>query len=245
MAVDVCSSYEPSISPRISFSHDLNNQSSEIAPTTAVTTTTTTTTTFDFCITSNLAQPITSADELFFNGVLLPTQIKKPDIVCPNPNDELVSENEVIDVHRKRLKELLCDNNDEEQDKSSSRSFWRFMRTTSLNSNSTSRGPKRLFRSLSLKRMLRSNSTDSALNPSCNETIKVVEKEPSTLIQTPPVRHSCNDNSSSRRFVTRKNSDDVYGGGKKINPVVNIPATYNRKLFGFGSLFCNSKPRKT
>ncbi|XP_071739313.1 uncharacterized protein [Rutidosis leptorrhynchoides] len=238
MTVNVCSAYEPCmISPRISFSHDLNNQSSEIATTT---TATATSTTFDFCITSNLDQPITSADELFFNGVLLPTQIKKePKITCPISKKILVSENE--DVHRKRLKELLCDD-EEEQDKSSSRSFWMFNRTMSLNSNSSTKGPKRLFKSLSLKRMLRSNSTDSPTNRSCNEAIKVVDKEPSTvLIQTPPVEHSCNDNNSSRRFVPRKNSYGGYDRGKKIHQVVNIPATYNRNLFGLGALFCNSK----
>ncbi|KAK1425671.1 hypothetical protein QVD17_21026 [Tagetes erecta] len=179
MAVDVCSSSEPFISPRISFSHDLNNQSPETA--TVSSTIAAITTTFDFCTTSNRKlPPITSADELFLDGVLLPI---KPKVV--------VSEHAVSDVKqtytaksflleeteeedgitsltfttrdnetapdRKRLKELLTEN-DDKQERSSSRSFWKFTRTTSLNSSNDTR-PKRLLRSLSLKRLLHSNLT--------------------------------------------------------------------------------------
>ncbi|MFS8028663.1 hypothetical protein Hanom_Chr16g01513081 [Helianthus anomalus] len=241
MAVDVCSSSEPFISPRISFSHDLNNQSFE---TTVVSSTVATITTpFDFCITPNVTlPPITSADELFLDGVLLPTQIKKPKAAVS------VSENEVMDVHRKRLKELLSES-DDKQEKSSSRSlFWKFTRTTSLNS-SNGAGPKRLFRSLSLKRLLHSNPT--ILNPRGDEDIKVIKKsnsrkEPlvssscfSSIHVDTPVSFGCNGNDSRRRSLIRKDS----GGGVQINHVLNIPPA-NLNLFGYGtSLFCKGKSK--
>ncbi|KAK9051088.1 hypothetical protein SSX86_027714 [Deinandra increscens subsp. villosa] len=241
MAVDVCSSYEPFISPRISFSHDLNNQSS--AKTETVTSAIADIhTTFDFCIAPNLKlTPVTSADELFYNGVLLPTQIKK--------HEAGIVDNEVVDVHRKRLKELLSENEDEHE-KSSSRPFWRFTRTTSLNSgNGNGTGPKRLLRSLSLKRLLHSNSTS---NPRGDEDTKVMKKsnsrkEPlvssscfssvSVSVYTPPEPLGCKGNDSGRRTLTKKDS----GGGIQINPVLNIPSAYNRNLFGYGSLFCKGK----
>ncbi|PWA59564.1 hypothetical protein CTI12_AA390560 [Artemisia annua] len=232
MTVDICSTSEPFISPRISFSYDLNNQSFEIATTNAHNTTT-----FDFHVSTNLVEQLTSADELFFEGVLLPTQIKKPETICTKPNI-VVLENKDVDVKKKRLKELLRDN-EEEQEKSTSKSFWRFTRTTSLNSES-GRGPKKLFRSLSLKRLLHNNTTDSTLNSKGNEAIKVVEK-PNSLkdVTMLPRCSSFNANSSSRRLVTKKKSDS----GVKINPVLNIPAANNINLLGYGSLFCKGRPK--
>nr|XP_043625913.1 uncharacterized protein LOC122597378 [Erigeron canadensis] len=246
MAVDVCSSSEPFISPRISFSHDLKNQSSQIATTIA---STATATTFDFSITSNLLQPIISADELFFEGVLLPTPIKKPENLQPNPKS-LVSKVEVVEVQRKRLKELIL-NDSEEQEKPSSRSLWKFTRTTSLNSDNA-KGPKRLFRSLSLKRLLHGNSSESPPDTKGNEDIKVVqkpnsEKETTTLprcsslIHTPRVNYNCKSSNSPGRPVTKKNYNN--NGTKIINPALNISPTNNMKLFGLGSLFCTIKPR--
>ncbi|GJX00203.1 hypothetical protein Tco_0184116 [Tanacetum coccineum] len=225
MTVDICSTSEPFTSPRISFSYDLNNQSFEIA--TTITTNAPNTTTFDFHVTTNIVQQVTSADELFFEGVLLPTQIKKPETKCTKPNI-VVLENKAVDVKKKRLKELLCDNNDEEHEKSASKSFWRFTRTTSLNSDRAS-GPKKLFRSLSLKRLLHYNTTvveksnshkDVTMLPRC-----------ASITQTSPVQHN-----SSRRLVTKKKSDN----GVKINPVLNIPSA-NINLLGYGSLFCKGR----
>lgn len=239
MAVDVS---EPFISPRISFSYDLNNQSSDTiaASTTTTTAATAITNTFEFCITLNLLQQITSADELFYDGVLLPTQIKKPENFLPKPKTPL-PENKAMHVHRKRLKELLSDNDDEQhkQEKSSSTSFWKFARSTSLNSEN-GRGPKRLFRSLSLKRLLQSNSTDSALNPRENDAPVGIGKlnsgkEPAMV----RIHHSCQGDNSCRRSATKKNSGDV----NKVNPILNIPPAYNMNLFGSGSLFCKPKSK--
>ncbi|KAI3720053.1 hypothetical protein L6452_20961 [Arctium lappa] len=250
MAIDVCSTSEPFISPRISFSHDLNNQSSDVPTTDA--TVVAAATTFDFCITSDILQQITSADELFFDGVLLPAQIKKPENLLPQPKS-ITSGDEATDVHKKRLKELISDvgdDDDEEQEKSSSRSFWLFKQTTSLNSDN-GRGSKRLFRSLSLKRLLRSNSTDSALNPRETVAPKVIEKSSSrkestvfqrcsSSIQTPTSHYSYNGNNSWRQSNKKKNSG---GGVIKINPILNIPPTLNMNSYGFGSFFSNDKPK--
>lgn len=281
MAVDVCSSSEPFISPRISFSHDLNNQSPET--TTISSTIAAITTTFDFCTTSNRKlPPITSADELFLDGVLLPTKPKA-----------IVSENAVIDVKqpyatksylsvesemdekktnltfiiedketapdRKRLKELLTEN-DDKQERSSSRSFWKFTRTTSLNSSNDIR-PKRLLRSLSLKRLLQSNLTlnhprgnedanvikksnsrkESSMSSSCFSSVHTLPATSSCFssIHILPTTSGCNGDDSRRRLLTKKDS----GGGIQINPTLNISTGYNMNLFGYGSLFCKGKPK--
>ncbi|KVH97601.1 uncharacterized protein LOC112522763 [Cynara cardunculus var. scolymus] len=248
MAIDVCSASEPFISPRISFSHDLNNQSSDNHATAE--TVAAATTTFDFCITSEIVQHVTSADELFFDGILLPAQIKKPENLFLEPT---TSGDEATGIQKKRLKELISDredDDDEEQEKSSSRSFWTFKRTTSLNSDS-GRGTKKLFRSLSLKRLLRSNSTDSGLNPRGIVAPKVIENSNSrkesagfqrcsSSVQTPSLHHNYNRNNSLRQSIKKKNSS---GSGIKISPILNIPPAFNMNSFGFGSLFCNGKPK--
>lgn len=197
----------------------------------------------------DLLQQITSADELFYDGVILPTQIRKPVNHCPEPKTA-VSENEDMHVHRKRLKELLSDNDEEhKQEKASSISFWKFARSSSLNVD-YGRGSKRLFRSLSLKRLLRSNSTDSALNPKGNDAPAVIEKlnsgkEPAKLprssssIQTAPIHYGCRGDNVWRRSVTKKNSGD----GIKVNPILNIPPAYNTHLVGSGSFFCKPKTK--
>ncbi|KAI3497873.1 hypothetical protein L2E82_13826 [Cichorium intybus] len=232
MAVDVS---EPFVSPRISFSYDLNSQSTEITTTTAGATAVTTT--FDFCVSVDLLQQITSADELFYDGVILPTQIRKPVNHCAEPKTA-VSENEDMHVHRKRLKELLSDNDEEhKQEKASSISFWKFARSTSLNVDN-GRGSKRLFRSLSLKRLLRSNSTDSALNPKGNDAPAVIEKLNSGKEPAKLPRCSRGDN-VWRRSVTKKNSGD----GIKVNPILNIPPAYNMNFVGSGSVFCKPKTK--
>nr|GEX44507.1 hypothetical protein [Tanacetum cinerariifolium] len=228
MAVDICSTSEPFTSPRISFSYDLNNQSFEIA--TTITTNAPNTTTFDFHVTTNLVQQVTSADELFFEGVLLPTQIKKPETICTKPNI-VVLENKAVDVKKKRLKELLSDNNDEEHEKSASKSFWRFTRTTSLNSES-GKGPKKLFRSLSLKRLLHNNTCTTVVEKSNSHKDVTMLPRCASITQTSPVQHN-----SSRLLVTKKKSDN----GVKINPVLNIPSANNINLLGYGSLFCKGR----
>ncbi|KAI3730589.1 hypothetical protein L1987_61760 [Smallanthus sonchifolius] len=245
MAVDVCATS----SPRLSFSHDLQDQSSPSDPTHPIRSDQlllSPTFDFNFCTTSNL----TPADELFSNGKILPTQIKKPQITHThhpktNPNS---------DTHKKRLKEFIEDQ-DQENDKSLTRSFWQFGRSASLNYDSgKGLNPKGLLRSLSIKSLARSNSTGSALNPKRSSGQKVVEKSKdsmflrrcSSLNQPAP-----GSSSSSQVYYSYRNSNSMKScrEGVRIIPVLNIPPAYNISkgtinFFGFGSLFCNGKVKK-
>ncbi|KAI3733949.1 hypothetical protein L6452_13408 [Arctium lappa] len=248
MTVDVCSISEVSISPRISFSHDLDDPSSLdiksdpahsirsdhflLSPTFD----------FDFSTTSTF----TPADELFSNGKILPTQIKKPQkIQLPDPKTK------ISDTHKKRLKEFIF-HDEEEQEKSTLRSFWQFRRSASLNCDN-GKGPKGLLRSLSLKSLSRSNSTGSALNyPKRNLGPKMMEKSKDlrrcSSLSQPPASSS---SSSSHVYYTYQNSNNSKNckGGIRIIPILNIPPAYNISkgtinFFGFGSLFCNGKAKK-
>ncbi|KAK9063731.1 hypothetical protein SSX86_017603 [Deinandra increscens subsp. villosa] len=253
MAVDV----EPSISPRFSFSHDLKHEERDsidptirsdhllLSPTFD----------FDFSTSSNL----TPADELFSNGKILPTQIKNPQIITRSKSN---SPN-YSDSPKKRLKELIEDrdrdlDHDQSHDsnKSSLRSFWQFRRSASFNGDN-GKAPKGLLRSLSIKSLLRSSSTGSALNPKRNSGQKVAEKSKdsvflrrcASLNQPPP-----SSSSSSHVYYSYRNSKSCrggngYGNGIRIIPILNIPPAYNISkgtinFFGFGSLFCNGKIKK-
>lgn len=252
MAVDVCSVSEVSISPRISFSHDLDDPSSEINsiqsdPNRSDQFLLSPSFDFTFCTTSNL----TPADELFSNGKILPTQIRKPkNNHLPVPKSEISPS--IADTQKKRLKEFIFHN--EEQDKSTStstsRSFWQFRRSTSLNCDN-GKGPKGLLRSLSIKSLSRSNSTGSALNPKRNAGSKVMEKskEPVSLRRCSSVTQP--SVSSAHMYYSYQNSNGSRNskGGIRIIPVLNIPPAYNiskgtMNFFGFGSLLCNGKSKK-
>ncbi|GKA70491.1 hypothetical protein Tco_0776630 [Tanacetum coccineum] len=257
MAVDVCSTSEVLVSPRISFSHDLNDSSSEIDsihPIRSDQFLLSPGFDFDLCNTSSL----TPADELFSNGKIIPTQIKtieKVQVHDPITKDvQVASQKPNLDNQKKRLKEFIF-NKDQDQDQekttptSTTRSFWQFTRSVSLNIDN-SKGPKGLLRSLSIKSLSRSNSTGSALNPKRNVGPKVVEKSKdpmllrrcSSLNQPPPSNHV---------YYTYQNSYNSKSckGGIRIIPILNIPPAYNISkgtinFFGFGSLFCNGKVKK-
>lgn len=254
MAVDVyTTTSEVTISPRISFSHDLKPETNSIfsdsinsnpirsdqlllSPT------------FDFNFrTSSILTP---ADELFSNGKILPTQIKKPQIT--HTHNSL--------TQKKRLKEFIQDQDQENQEnehgqeKPSMRSFWQFGRSASVNCDH-SKGPKGLLRSLSIKSLSRSYSTGSALNPKRNSGQKVVEKSKDSMLfrrcssLNQPV--STSSSSSSHVYYSYQNSSNSKNckGGIRIIPVLNIPPAYNiskgtMNFFGFGSIFCNGKVKK-
>nr|XP_043613248.1 uncharacterized protein LOC122585203 [Erigeron canadensis] len=259
MAVDVCSSSEVLISPRISFSNDLKDTSSTdinsiyldttINPTRSDQLLLSPTFDFSFCTTTNL----TPADELFSNGKILPTQLKKSQSTKINDPLAKPTKSPNSTIQKKPLKEFIfheekeCDRDQEqeqeqEHEKTTSRSFWQFTRSVSLNCDN-GKGPKGLLRSLSIKSLSRSNSTGSALNPKTNTGPKIVEKSKESMFlrrcaslnQPPP--------SSSHVYYTFRNSNTTSKtckGGIRISPVLNIQPAF----FGFGSFFCNGKVKK-
>ncbi|XAR52422.1 hypothetical protein NMG60_11020503 [Bertholletia excelsa] len=253
MAVDVCTEI-PSLgaSPRISFSHDLKQAEAEpiehchgrsdaslLDPNFD----------FDFCIQRSFTHEISSADELFSNGKILPIEIKKRVSVTEETRPR-TSTTQVNSNEKKRLKEFLNSTYDaEEENKPLSKSFWQFRRSSSLNCESGR--SKSLIRSLQF--LSRSNSTGSAPNTKQTAIPKDTQKQHS--FKQPQVLNSQPSSSSSgffypymssKRPALKKNRS--HGNGVRISPVLNIPhnciARGTVSLFGFGSLFCNGKAKK-
>ncbi|KAG6601812.1 hypothetical protein SDJN03_07045, partial [Cucurbita argyrosperma subsp. sororia] len=266
MAIEVSSEISSvGISPRISFSHDLNQADSlpsssdcnrgrlDLSLLESD---------FDFCIGNLLLQDLSSADELFCNGKILPVEIKK----SVEPNREVSKPNEStppippdpptssVSSEKKSLKELLSASFDAEE-KPHSKSFWQFKRSSSLNCESSkSRG---LIRSLHF--LSRSNSTGSALNSkhqsqsqSKDSRTPNLQKQPSISSRKSSVSSCSNSyfaNSFSQKPSTRRNFGANNGNGVRImSPLLNLPPPYISKVtvsfFGFGSLFCNGKNKK-
>ncbi|KAL8549483.1 hypothetical protein ACS0TY_008354 [Phlomoides rotata] len=250
MAVDVCSEIS---SPRISFSHDLkeldsvpveshHSRSDALLLNPSID--------FDFCIDRS---EISSADELFSNGRILPVEIKKTNPPKQIHHTEPRKNNEFGDgnTKKKRLIEFLSTSFDEEEsEKPIAKTFWQFRRSSSV--NSTANG----LIGRSLQFLTRSNSTGSVPNP------KVMQKQHSLKESSINRRNSSasgfhqyypynNSNNSKRPFLrTSSTSSRSYGNGVRIiNPVLNIPPTnYIAKgtvsLFGIGSFFCSKKSKK-
>ncbi|KAG9153735.1 hypothetical protein Leryth_005862 [Lithospermum erythrorhizon] len=181
MAADVCSDFTPSlvVSPRISLSHD-PKESDDFLLDPSIDFD------FDICINPSYSSPaISSADELFSNGKILPVEIKKtPPIIpsnartsrrssilpaCSSAILKTVPENTIEDTKKKMLKDFLSsnvdDDEDEEDEKPPSKPFWQFRRSSSLNSVNCENGRKSNGLIKSLQFLTRSNSTGSAPNP--------------------------------------------------------------------------------
>ncbi|KAJ4828882.1 hypothetical protein Tsubulata_039852 [Turnera subulata] len=263
MAIDVCSEISSAgISPRISFSHDLNQttdaasmedhqirlDSCLLEPD------------FNFCVNNSFGQELSSADELFSNGKILPVQIKKQFVSStkhsqqPKPATSHPPQISAETTEKKLLKEFLSMSIDAEE-KPASKSFWQFKRSSSLNSDSSR--SKGLIRSLHF--LSRSYSTGSAPNP----PKQAMSSKESTPHQKPRLQkqHSVPSRkrsvttshgafypySSSQRPPLRKCGS--HGNGVRISPVLNIPPPYISRgtadlFFGIGSLFCNGKVKK-
>ncbi|KAJ9140757.1 hypothetical protein P3X46_031365 [Hevea brasiliensis] len=260
MAIDVCSEISSAgISPRISFSHDLNETADAVSiedchprlDSSLLDSD------FDFCISSSFIQELSSADELFSNGKILPIEIKKQlvstkDTDQPKPvaSGRPVQTTTETTEKKKLLKEFLSMSIDADE-KPASKSFWQFKRSNSLNCESSR--SKGLIRSLQF--LSRSNSTGSAPNPPkqavfSKETPKPrLQKQHSVPSRKSPAASSgafYSYNSGQKHPQLRKCGS--YGNGVRINPVLNIPHPYISRgtvhLFGLRSLFCNGKVKK-
>ncbi|XP_019165059.1 PREDICTED: probable membrane-associated kinase regulator 3 [Ipomoea nil] len=264
MAVDVCSEASSSTaSPRISFSHDLQD-SDDIVPIQFQAADPflfepTIDFDFHFCTTAAHTLP---ADELFANGQILPVEIKKIPAASPEPKTPPRLSNS--DENRKMLKEFLSTNPESDDDDSPpAKHFWQFRRSSSLNCDN--RRSNTLVRSLQF--LSRSNSTGSAPNPKPNAPPRASRKqrsksEPfisrslsSLLFNTQSHSHShshshlnsSKKNSTNSSPLKKSSSCRSSGGhGVRISPVLNIPPNYISKttFFGLGSLFCNGKSSK-
>lgn len=277
MAVDVCSDISSlSISPRISFSHDLNQTNSSVSRDQILSDPTLldSSSDFNFCIVNNLTLELSSAEELFSNGKILPIQIKKNITSSssskhdqprePRPSSAAAprrnSSTESSNTEKKRLKEFLASNfdTDDEEKPPPSKSFWQFRRSSSLNFE-TVRG-KSLIQSLHF--LSRSNSTGSAPTQKQSSAIRKENKKQNLQKQSSVGRSRYRRSSSCPNAAFYNNSYSVnstqkpclrknfgsQSNGVRVSPVLNLPHPYISKVtisfFSFGSLFCNGKDRK-
>ncbi|EEF35366.1 uncharacterized protein LOC8260379 [Ricinus communis] len=264
MAIDVCSEISSAgISPRISFSHDLNQatDSVSIQDCNPRLDSCLLDSDFDFCTGSSFVQELSSADELFSNGKILPIEIKKCKKLSvstkrtdqPKPITTHSLKSSTDTPEKKLLKEFLSMSIDADEKPISTKSFWQFKRSNSLNCDSTTRS-KGLIRSLQF--LSRSNSTGSAPNPPKLSSVCSKENQKPRLQKqhSVPTRKSpatnfgafYGYNSGQKHPSLRKCGS--YGNGVRISPVLNIPPPYisrgTANLFGLGSLFCNGKVKR-
>ncbi|KAJ8548289.1 hypothetical protein K7X08_030758 [Anisodus acutangulus] len=266
MAVDVCFEIASlNVSPRISFSHDdvipiecQHYRSDAFLLESTID--------FDFCVTDIAL--ISSADELFSNGKILPVEVKKstpfketnqsdPKSLQKQPEKSVLENG--YHTKNKSLKEFLSTDLDDDEEETcklpQAKPFWQFRRSSSLNyPNSQNNG--------FLQFLSRSNSTGSApiqKNPkmyhkqnSQKEHIKILKKSSSLSSSScSSLNHIHPLHSSSKRSQShplKKSYSRSYSNGVHVSPVLNIPHGYITKgtvcLFGLGSLFCNGKSKK-
>lgn len=267
MAVEVCTEISSTgISPRISFSHDLKNTDGAVPVedrhrrSDLCLLDSSSSSDFVFSITSGLAQKLSSADELFSNGKIVPMEFKR---VVSNasrkPHQPSCSRSHTASTRcteTKRLKEFLSADSDDaenEDEKPSSKYFWQFKRSSSLNFD-PGRGNS-LIRSLQF--LSRSNSTGSAPNPKETELPRETQKQRLQKQSSVSSRRSLSSSSSSSTYYfynsshkpsLKKNFGSSSGNGVRISPVLNLPQSYipkaSARFFGFGSLFCNGKIKR-
>lgn len=280
MAIDVCSEISSPglLSPRISFSHDLrecgdavpveddgiNRERLDRSLLDSD---------FDFCVGgSSFVLELSSADELFSDGKILPGEIRSDRVVTadhnncrripsshpPPPPSGTPPISSAAFTEKKSLKELLSysfdddEDDDEVDEKPPPKPFWQFKRSSSLNCDvAKSRG---LIGSLQF--LSRSNSTGSVLNPKDKSAAKDnqrqnLQKQPSISsrrsssdsYQSPFSMPFSYSSSQSQKPPMKKR----YGHGVRVNPVLNFQPHITIgtvSLFGLGSLFCNGKVRK-
>ncbi|WCJ24491.1 hypothetical protein M5689_006449 [Euphorbia peplus] len=230
MTIDVCCSEisSPGISPRISFSYDLNRKTENQDKSLIFDSD------FDFCSFVQ-EQEWSCADELFSNGKILPIEIKKPKPVSsPRSN---------TDTEKKQLKEFLSmsiedDEEEDDEEEKSCKSFWQFKRSDSLNSESRSKS-RVLIRSLQF--LSRSNSTPNPSNSKQPEKPELQKQHSVPQRKSPAKLYPYNYYYGQQRSPALKKCGS-YGNANtyRISPVLNISAgTVN--LFGLASFFCNTK----
>ena len=271
MAVDVCSEISSTgISPRISFSYDLN-QTDVLPIERSDLTLLDSSSDFVFCIGNNsFVQELSPADELFSNGKIRAKEIKK-NVITPDENEIRHSQSQSIsscsrshqpspsssftgNSEKKQLKEFLSNSIDMEEEKPASKSFWQFKRSSSLNCDSSrSRGLIRSLQFLSRSNstgssVLNSNSKKTTLNSTKETQKQHLQKQPSVSSRKSSSSSSSSTYyfySSSQRPSLKKNNSGSYGNGVRISPVLNLTPPYISRVtvsfFGFGSLFCNGK----
>lgn len=239
MAVELCTDNSSrGISPRISFSHDLNN--SDIVPIEPHIPLKSSLHDydFDFCINrrSSYDQESSLADELFENGIILPNpiQIKRKNL--PSKSKSLLPPLPPSSVTNSAETE-----NSRETEGKQGRSFWKFKRSKSLNCGSIYR---RGFCSFPL--LSRSKSTGSTASNAKGSLISKDEAHnySHNHHNIGGFKQSSQKNlysSHNQRPPLKRNYGSSFNSGVvQVSPVLNVPIA---KLLGFGAIFYNAKDK--
>ncbi|KAK7290750.1 hypothetical protein RIF29_05401 [Crotalaria pallida] len=246
------------ISPRISFSHDISQ--SDIIPVekhplgSSNSSGLNSNIDFDFCVSESFELVSSSADELFLDGRILPTEIKRsksaplkksgqllaphPPLFPPSYNNNASSSSCSKNLKKESHKELkyLKDDGEAVCDKqSSSKSFWSFKRSSSCGS-----GYGRSLSLCSFPLLPRSNSTGS--NASVIKR-RQLSKEGTNIKQNSQKHSSTRFYPSMPKNYQRpplNKSQGYYGNNVRVSPVLNVASA---NLFGLGSIFSNSRDK--
>lgn len=256
MAVEFCSENcvvsSSVVSPRISFSQDFSQTDVipvEQQPFRSNSSGLNSNIDFDFCVSETLDLDSSSAEELFSDGRILPTEIKKKNIVplkqttqsSPPQNPPLHTSHSSSNtdsngknIGKESYKESKNLNDEVCEKQSSSKSFWSFKRSSSCGS-----GYGRSLCPLPL--LSRSNSTGSS-NSSGNKR-NSLSKEGGTI----SVKPNSQKHSSTTRFSNSSGSNSYLKpplnkshGSHRVNPVLNVPPA---NLFGLSSIFSNNRDK--
>ncbi|CAJ1932365.1 unnamed protein product [Sphenostylis stenocarpa] len=273
MAINMCSD-KPNLglSPRISFSHDPKNTVSVEDPLQRDTCVVDSSSEFVFCVSNGVAQKLSSADELFSNGKIIPTQFTRvsiPNVPRHEPHlhhhqyqhhqlQQQQQQPSLLTTRKKMLKEFLSEPEDDDLEEErpnsvhSSNFFWR---SSSVNCDGATRG-KGMLRS-SLHFLSRSYSTGSAPNTPkhaiiARESVERHRLQKQSSGSSLSLSSSSSASSSAYYFYDscqkpslKKNFGSASGNGVRISPILNLPHhKATRSIFGFGSLFCNGKIKR-
>ncbi|KAL6587912.1 hypothetical protein OROMI_000890 [Orobanche minor] len=234
------------MSPRISFSHDLSQ--SDVVPVEQYIRTNSSSSSsmndFDFCVfRESFSHESSSADELFFDGKILPIEIKKrlaahppprkvqepPSTPPPAPPLRPPPTSPKPSKPNNNVSEAKNTTNSESEEKQ--KSFFGFKRSTSLNCGS---GYGRTLCPLPL--LSRSNSTGSTAG-SKRPSVSNNQKQTFLRGNISNISQKQTGNYSSRPPL-KKNLHAPHSNGVKFNPVLRIPPA---NFFGLGSLLSGSK----
>ncbi|KAI3780258.1 hypothetical protein L2E82_10230 [Cichorium intybus] len=227
-------------SPRISFSHNLDDSLIESYPYRS-----NSSPDFHFCCTSDpVENESSSADELFCNGLIRP-YYNEENILLDQTCDDLkhVPSATTDQICKQERSEEIVSG--EGFDGNQSKSFWRIKRSSSFQCESTKQ--KSSFWS-SLPLLSRSNSTGSVAKDRQNKhnsSQKLSNKSPSMAVV------SNNNGYSSMKPPLKRNYGGGYDYGIRVGPVLNVPPPFISKsaanLLGLGSFFrhgSDHKPKK-
>ncbi|KAK7271235.1 hypothetical protein RJT34_26965 [Clitoria ternatea] len=211
---------------------------------------------FEFITSSNnLEFEPSSADELFSNGVILPThqiqQHKNPAFskhVLEPPYTKLPPRPCLDKVKKETIRELLdvsftscCDH---EKKLPHTKSFWGFSRSKSLNCDTK--------KSLVFTSPLLSRSNSMGSSVSNPKRMSSNNKQlPSTAKSSSPPSYSCSTFNMypMQKSSSGKNFGGSYANGLRVSPVLNVPTPCVSKgganLFGLGSFLRVGKVKKS